>query len=148
MVKHFGPSQVISSNQSANSITNQSSSLNYFQRQNALCAIIILISYFNVTESMFPDDLELNFIDRIYMTIRASCFASIPLLGNMFVIPILILIVEKFQRSKNIIEDKYHYQKFLDVNIQLIRDHFHMLLLFEINLFGIAVLNNNQIDNF
>ena len=82
------------------------------------------------------------------MTIRASCFASIPLLGNMFVIPLLILIVEKCQRTLNLVEDKYHYERFLDVNICLIRDHFHCLLLFEINIFGLAVLDNNQLEYF
>ena len=82
------------------------------------------------------------------MTIRASCFAIIPLLGNMIVFPILILLVEKCQKTLNLVEDKYHYEKFLDVNIGLIRDHLNCLLLFEINIFGLAVLDNNQIDFF
>lgn len=45
-------------------------------------------------------------------------------------------------------EDKYTYEKFLNVNIQIIKDHFHMLLLFVINIVGLAVLDNNQIEYF
>ena len=82
------------------------------------------------------------------MTLRASCLAIIPLLGNMIVIPLLIFFVEKCQKKFKLTEDKTDYEKFVDANINLIRDHFHQLMLFEINIFGIAVLNNNQIDYF
>ena len=106
------------------------------------------MSWFSFANNIFQYDLELNFVDRINLFIRASCIASVPPLSNLFVIPILILIVEKFQRSNNLIEDTYHYQKFLDVNIQLVREHFQSLLLYEINLFGLAVLDPNQVNNF
>ena len=91
--------------------------LNWFNQQNTICSTLIIMSWFNFANNIFQYDLELNFVDRINLFIRASCIASVPPLSNLFVIPILILIVEKFQRSNNLIEDTYHYQKFLDVNI-------------------------------
>ena len=66
---------------------------------------------------LFPYDTEMQFIERIYMIMRATCFASIPLLGNLLVIPLLILLVEKCRKSFNLMEDKYTYEKFLNVNI-------------------------------
>ena len=51
--------------------------------------------------AVFASDIELTFIERIYMTIRATCFASIPLLGNMLIIPILIFFVEKCKRLQD-----------------------------------------------
>ena len=113
-----------------------------------LSFFFILVSWCHFSSWVFYQDVELQFVERIQMTIRASCFASIPLLGNMIVIPLLILLVEKCQKTLNLLEDKTQYEKFLDVNINLIRDHFHALLLFEINVFGLAVLDNNQLEHF
>mmetsp|Transcript_8523 Transcript_8523/g.14369 ORF Transcript_8523/g.14369 Transcript_8523/m.14369 type:complete len:199 (-) Transcript_8523:12-608(-) len=117
--------------------------------ENAACLLLILLSWFNLPGLMSSEETELDFIEKVYLTIRASCFASIPLLANMLVIPIFILIVEKFQNQmKMLIEDKASYHKFIDTNISLIKDHFQMLLLFEINLFGLAVLEANKLQRF
>ena len=46
------------------------------------------------------------------------------------------------------IDNKNSYQVFLDTNMQLIRDHFQMLLLFEVNLFGLTVLDQIKVGYF
>ena len=57
--------------------------------------------WFHISGAVFASDIELTFIERIYMTIRATCFASIPLLGNMLIIPILIFFLEKCKRLQD-----------------------------------------------
>ena len=122
--------------------------MNYFSREMSFSFFFIILSWSHFSEMIFSEDIEMQFIERIQMTIRASCFASIPLLGNMIVIPLLILLVEKCQKRLNLIEDKHQYEKFLDININLIRDHFHALLLFEINIFALAVMDNTLCEHF
>ena len=130
------------------SFQNKHNALTLYQRRTYLFSLLILLTWFHLSYLIAGEDSELQFIERIYMVIRASCFASIPLLGNMFVIPILILVVEKCQKRLNLIEDKQQYEQFLDTNIGLIRDHFHCVLLFVLNVSSLAVLDNNQLECF
>ena len=103
--------------------------------------MLIVVSSWTYFSNHFQSDKEMDFVARIYLTLRSSCVALVPLLANMLVIPILILIVEKFTEGLSkqeqsikkgdlkkeisvLVSDKHHYQQFLDTNISLLRDHF------------------------
>jgi hypothetical protein len=146
MVKTFTTNSGMGSHEL--SLYNKHSALTVFHRHTYLFMFVVLASWFHLSYVIVSEDIEMQFIERIYMVLRASCFASIPLLGNMFVIPLLIFMVEKCQKKLNLIEDKQQYEQFLDVNITLVREHFHCLLLFVLNISGYAVLDNNQLDYF